>query len=188
MIAVRTLASSSTQGLKMCNDPSETFLTLWHVHKGFFRACDTKGTKEPCPLQLQDLAIFFFMQHSVYFPRVRAVSGATDAADESWVLQQGDLLHAKYKLESWLIITGLPAHLRRFWAFSRNKHSSWKCNGRYLLSVQSETLGIMKTALWKHSCEPCSLSGASYSANTSYKHVCCSKQKDTNGNKRHGVT
>lgn len=60
MIAVRTLASSSTQGLKMCNDPSETFLSLWHMHKGFFRACDTKGTKEPCPLQLQDLAIFFF--------------------------------------------------------------------------------------------------------------------------------
>lgn len=40
MIAIRALAISSTQGLKTCDDPSETFLPPWHTPKGLFRARD----------------------------------------------------------------------------------------------------------------------------------------------------
>jgi len=57
-VAVRAPAVSSSQHLKTCDDPSEIFLSLWHTHKGFFRAHDNRCTVEPWPLQSQELAIF----------------------------------------------------------------------------------------------------------------------------------
>lgn len=88
----------------MCDDPSETFLSLWHMQKGFFRARDIICMVEPCPLQLQELAIFFFCAACDSLPagfKLCLVFSATDAADESQgILQQGVLLHAKHKLES----------------------------------------------------------------------------------------
>lgn len=56
MVAIRALTIISTPSSKMCDDSSETFLSPWYTHKGFFRTHVVTWVVESCPLQSQELA------------------------------------------------------------------------------------------------------------------------------------
>ena len=102
MVAIRALAIRSTQGLR-CVTILQKLFFLHAIRTRDFSGHVTLRAQWSPDLYNHRIWLFFlcYMWFAALGFELCLVSGATDAADESWgVLQQGVLLHAKHKLES----------------------------------------------------------------------------------------
>lgn len=90
---------SSAQGLKMCDDPSETSLHPWHMHKVLFRAPSRYMHSGALSLSFTGAGHFSCAAH-VLLPWGSSCVWYHRCSRWKPVLQQGVFLNAKHKLEA----------------------------------------------------------------------------------------